>query len=189
VALFRHLCEIARPDTQLSRHAMQITMYDTLVPTANRMLGNLSTLLDKAEAFATQKKIEAVVLLNSRLAPDMFALTRQVQIACDMVKGGAARLAGVDIPAFPDTEASVADLKARIAKTLEFVNGIDAAKYAGSEDREIVLSMRTGELRFQGLSYLRDFVLPNLYFHVAATYAILRHNGVEIGKQDFLGKP
>lgn len=166
---------------------MQMSMYEALVPTANRMLGNMAALLDKAEAFAAQKKIEPAVLLNSRLAPDMFPLTRQVQIACDMAKGGAARLAGVDVPAFPDTETTIAELKARIAKTLEFINGLDAGKFAGSEDRDIVLNMRTGEMRFKGLNYLRDFVLPNLYFHAATTYAILRHNGVEIGKKDFIG--
>jgi hypothetical protein len=168
---------------------MQITMHDALVPSANRMLGNLSTLLDKGAAFAEAKKFDAAVLLNARLAPDMFSLTRQVQIACDMVKGGAARLSGTEIPKFEDTEATVAELEARIAKTLAFVNGIDAAKFTGSEDRDILLQMRTGELRFKGLSYLRDFVLPNMYFHITTTYAILRHNGVELGKPDFIGAP
>ena len=167
---------------------MQITMYDTLVPTTSKMLGAMSTLLDKAEAYATQKKFEPAVLLNARIAPDMFPMTRQVQIACDMAKGAAARLTGAEVPSYPDTEATIPELKARIAKTLAFVNGIDAAKYAGSEDRDIVLNMRTGELRFKGLDYLRDFVLPNLYFHVTMTYAILRHNGVDIGKMDFLGR-
>ena len=168
---------------------MQISMYNVLVPIANRMLGNVLVLFDKTEAFAAQKKIEPAVLLNSRLAPDMFALTRQLQIACDTVKGAAARLTGTEIPSHPDTETSFADLRARIAKTLDFINGIDAAKYAGSEDRDIVLNMRTGEMRFKGLDYLLHFVLPNFYFHVTTIYAILRHNGVELGKQDFLGKP
>ncbi|HEY8010984.1 MAG TPA: DUF1993 family protein [Rudaea sp.] len=168
---------------------MQISMYNVLVPTVNRMLGNVLVLFDKAEAFVAQKKIEPAVLLNSRLAPDMFALTRQVQIACDSVKGAAARLSGTEIPSHPDTETSFADLRARIGKTLDFINGIDAAKYAGSEDRDIVLNMRTGELRFKGLDYLLHFVLPNFYFHATTIYAILRHNGVELGKQDFLGKP
>lgn len=166
---------------------MQITMYDTLVPTANRMLGNLSKFLDKAAAFAEARKIEPSVLLNSRLAPDMFALTRQVQIACDMAKGAAGRLGDTEIPKFEDNETSIAELKARIAKTLAFINGTDAAKYAGCEDREIVLQMRSGELRFNGLVYLRDFVLPNVYFHVTAAYLILRHNGVDLGKNDFIG--
>ena len=167
---------------------MQISMYEMLVPTVNRMLNNLSVLLDKAEAFAAHKKIEQSVLLGSRLAPDMFPLTRQVQIACDMVKGGAARLAGVEVPSFPDTEVTIAELKGRIAKNLEFINGLDAAKFQGSEDRDIVLKARAGDLNFKGLSYLRDFVLPHFYFHATTTYAILRHNGVEIGKSDFIGK-
>ena len=168
---------------------MQITMHDTLVPTANRMLGNLSNFLDKAAAFAETKKFDATVLLNARLAPDMFTLTRQVQIACDMIKGAAARLSGTEIPKYEDNETTIAELKARIAKTLTFVNGVDAAKFAGSEDRDIVLQARAGELRFKGLNYLRDYALPNMYFHITTTYAILRHNGVELGKPDFIGAP
>ena len=166
---------------------MQITMHDTLVPTANRMLGNLSTFLDKAAAFAEAKKFDVAVLLNARLAPDMFSLTRQVQIACDMIKGAAARLSGTEIPKYEDNEMTVAELKARIAKTLAFVNGIDATKFGGGEDRDIVLQARAGELRLKGLNYLRDYVLPNMYFHVTTTYAILRHNGVDLGKPDFIG--
>ena len=168
---------------------MQITMHDTLVPTANRMLGNLSNFLDKAAAFAEAKKFDAAVLLNARLAPDMFTLTRQVQIACDMIKGAAARLSGTEIPKYEDNETTIAELKARIAKTLTFVNGVDSAKFAGSEDRDIVLQARAGELRFKGLNYLRDYALPNMYFHITTTYAILRHNGVELGKPDFIGAP
>jgi len=164
-------------------------MHDTLVPTANRMLGNLSNFLDKAAAFAETKKFDAAVLLNARLAPDMFTLTRQVQIACDMIKGAAARLSGTEIPKYEDNETTIAELKARIAKTLTFVNGVDAAKFAGSEDRDIVLQARAGELRFKGLNYLRDYALPNMYFHITTTYAILRHNGVELGKPDFIGAP
>jgi hypothetical protein len=166
---------------------MQITMYDTLVPTANRMLGNLSSFLDKAEAFAAAKKIDATILLNSRLAPDMFPLTRQVQIAADMVKGAAARLSGTELPKFEDNETTIAELKARIAKTLAFVNSVDAAKFGGSEDRDVTLQARTGDRHFKGLNYLRDYVLPNVYFHTTAAYAILRHNGVELGKNDFIG--
>jgi hypothetical protein len=168
---------------------MKISMYEMLVPTANRMLGNLSTLLEKAEAFAAQKKVESSVLANARLAPDMYPLTAQVQIACDMIKAGAARLAGLQVPSFADTETTFPELKARIAKNLEFINGIDAAKFLGSEDRDIVHAMRSGgEQRFKGLNYLRDFVLPQMYFHVTTAYALLRHNGVEIGKGDFIGK-
>jgi hypothetical protein len=151
------------------------------------MLGNLSNFLDKAEAFAAAKKIDATVLLNARLAPDMLPLTRQVQIATDMSKGAAARLSGTEIPKYEDNETTFAELKARIAKTLAFVNGIDAAKYAGAEDRDVTLQARAGERHFKGLNYLRDFVLPNVYFHVTTAYAILRHNGVELGKNDFIG--
>lgn len=166
---------------------MQITMHGTLVPTVNRFLGSLDKILDKAAAFAAQKNIDASVLLNARLAPDMFTLTRQVQIACDMAARSVARLAGQEMPKFDDTEASFPELKARIAKALASVNAVPEAKFAGSEDREITLTTRRGDLHFKGLDYLRDFVLPNLYFHTTTAYAILRHNGVELGKDDFLG--
>jgi hypothetical protein len=188
LAIFRPLCQIARPGHAQVRTIMQISMYDTLVPTANRMLGNVLALLDKAEAFAAQKKIEPDVLLNSRLAPDMFPLTRQIQIACDGVKGAAARLSGSEIPSHPDTESTFPELKARVTKVLDFINGIGAERYAGSEDRDVTVPRRVGDLHLKGLAYLRDFVLPNFYFHVTATYAILRHNGLDIGKQDYLGK-
>jgi hypothetical protein len=167
---------------------MQITMYETLVPTVNRMLGNLQVLLDKAAAFAEQRKVEPAVLLNSRLAVDMFPLTRQIQIACDSVKGAAARLSGTENPSHPDTETTIPELKARIAKVIEFVNSIPAEKYVGSEDRDVTVPRRVGDLHLKGLVFLRDFALPNFYFHIAATYAILRHNGLEIGKQDYLGQ-
>ena len=163
------------------------SIYEILVPSANRFLGSLDKMLDKAADFAKRKEIDANVLLNARLAPDMFPFTRQVQIACDMAKGAAARLSGTEIPKFDDNETSIADLKARVAKTLAFVNGIAAEKFDGGEKRDILLQMRRGDLRFVGLDYLRDFVLPNLHFHCTTAYAILRHNGVELGKQDYLG--
>jgi len=166
---------------------MQTLMHDMLVPGANRFLGNLDKILDKAAAFAQRKEIDPSVLLNARLAPDMFAFTRQVQIACDMAARGVARLSGTDVPSFPDTETSLPELKARIAKALAFVNSVPAAKYAGAETREIVVPSRRGEQKFDGVGYLRDFVLPNLHFHLTAAYAILRHNGVELGKGDYLG--
>ena len=166
---------------------MQISMYETLVPSMNRMLGNLAKILDKAAAFAEARKVDPAVLLNSRLAPDMFSLTRQVQIACDMAKGAAGRLGGGEIPKFEDDETSIAELKARIAKTLAYINGVGAAGYEGAEDRDIVLQLRSGELRFKGLSYLRDFVLPNVYFHITTAYGILRNRGVALGKPDYLG--
>ncbi|MGA9335093.1 MAG: DUF1993 domain-containing protein [Rudaea sp.] len=166
---------------------MQITVYDTLIPTANRMLGNLSAFLDKAAAYAEQKKFEPGVLLNARLAPDMFPLTKQVQIACDLAVRGAMRLCGGEIPTFEDNETSIDELKARIAKALTVVNSTTAAQFNGSEDRDITLTTRRGDLHFKGLDFLRDFVLPNIYFHITTAYAILRHNGVELGKADFLG--
>jgi len=150
-------------------------------------MSRIQNILDKAEAFAAAKKIDGSVLLNSRLAPDMFPLTRQVQIASDMTKGAAARLSGTEIPKYDDNETTIAELKARIAKTLAFVNSIDAAKYAGSDERDVTLQARTGDRHFKGLNYLRDYVLPNVYFHVTSAYAILRHNGVELGKNDFIG--
>ncbi|HST28341.1 MAG TPA: DUF1993 domain-containing protein [Rudaea sp.] len=167
---------------------MQVSMYEMIVPIASRMLGNLSAILEKGEAFAVAKKIEPSVLLNARLAPDMFALTRQVQIACDMIKGGAARLGGVEVPSHPDNETTFAELKARVAKVRDFINGIPAANFAGSENKPLTLKMRHGDRHFDnGLDYLRFYAMPNFYFHVTTTYAILRHNGVELGKSDFIG--
>lgn len=167
---------------------MQVSMYEMIVPIASRMLGNLSAILEKGEAFATAKKIEPSVLLNARLAPDMFALTRQVQIACDMIKGGAARLGGVEVPSHPDDETTFAQLKARVAKVRDFVNSIPAANFAGSENKPLTLKMRHGDRHFDnGLDYLRFYAMPNFYFHITTTYAILRHNGVELGKSDFIG--
>ena len=168
---------------------MQISMYEALIPIANRMLKNLSAILDKGAAFAEAKKIEQTVLTGARLAPDMFPLTRQVQIACDMVKGGAARLGGVEVPKHDDTETTFAELKARVAKVHDFINSVPAANFSGSEYRAITLNMRSGDMHFSGLDYLRYFVMPNFYFHVTTTYAILRHNGVELGKMDFIGGP
>ena len=166
---------------------MPISMYDILVPTTNRVLKNLSAILDKGAAFAEKKQIEGTVLTGSRLAPDMFPLSRQVQIACDIAKGGAARLSGTEIPKFEDTETTFPELKARIEKTLKFVNSVAADAFKDSEKRDIVLTNRRGDLKFTGWAYLDEFVLPNVYFHATTAYAILRHNGVEIGKPDFLG--
>lgn len=166
-----------------------LSMYEFLVPTVNRMLGNLSALLDKAAAHAEAKKFDPANLLSARLAPDMYPLVRQVQIACDVGKGAAARLSGNKPPSHPDVEATIPELKERIAKTLEFVNSIDPAAFAGSEGHSITLKVATRELQFVGLDYLRDFALPNFYFHVTTAYALLRHNGVEIGKFEYLGRP
>jgi uncharacterized protein len=162
-------------------------MYEASIPVFTRVLGNLSAILDKAAAHAEAKKIDQAVFINSRLAPDMFPLSRQVQIATDMVKGCAARLAGLDVPSYEDNETTFADLQARIAKTIVFLKSVSAEQINGSEDRTITLKVRGKEVSFFGQFYLLNFVLPNFYFHITATYAILRHNGVEIGKMDFLG--
>jgi hypothetical protein len=162
-------------------------MYEASIPVLARMLGNLSNILKKAEANAQARGIEPKVFIESRLAPDMYALARQVQIASDMAKGCAARLAGVEVPSWADTETTFEELQSRIAKTQEFIKGIDAAKLEGSEDRTVVLKMRTGDISFSGRDYLLGFALPNFYFHITTTYAILRHNGVDVGKLDYLG--
>ncbi|MEP6483086.1 MAG: DUF1993 domain-containing protein [Rudaea sp.] len=162
-------------------------MSDILIPSIDRSLKNLSVILDKGAAFAEKKQIEASVLTGSRLAPDMFPLSRQVQIACDIAKGAAARLSGTEIPKYEDTETTFPELKARVEKTLAFVNGIDAEKFKNAGEREIVLNTRRGDLTFTGMTYLLEFVLPNVYFHVTTTYIILRHNGVDLGKSDYLG--
>jgi hypothetical protein len=157
------------------------------VPVFVRTLGNLSAILDKAVRWAEAKKIDPAVLVNARLAPDMFALARQVQIASDAAKGCAARLAGLEVPSFPDTEATLPELQARIKKTIDFVQSIKPAQIDGSEDKTINLKVGPREMSFKGQAYLLGFVLPNLYFHVTTAYAILRHNGLDVGKADFLG--
>lgn len=166
---------------------MSISMYDFSIPMLARGLTNLSALLDKAAAHAAAKKFDSAVLAQSRLFPDMHPLVRQVQIACDTAKGGAGRLAAVQVPKHEDTEATIAELKARVAKTLEFVNSITAAQVKDSESRNIELKFPSGTWKFTGISYLTDFVLPNFYFHISVVYALLRKAGVEIGKSDYLG--
>jgi uncharacterized protein len=164
-------------------------MYQASAPRFANMLRNLSALIEKADAHCAAKKIDPAAITTFRLYPDMFPFTRQVQIACDTAKGAVARLAGVEIPKHEDVEQTFAELKSRIAKTLDFVESVAAARIDGSEDKEIVLPMRSGERRFKGLQYLLGFAYPNFYFHVTTAYDILRHNGVEIGKTDFIGKP
>ncbi|MEX6504657.1 DUF1993 domain-containing protein [Pseudomonas zhanjiangensis] len=168
---------------------MSLFMYHASIPPLTRMLGNLSAILRKAEAYAVERKIEPNVLLNARLAPDMLPLLRQVQIASDNAKGCAARLAGVEVPSYADNESSFAELQARIDKTLAFMGGIQAAQFEGSESRPVTLKFPSMELNFNGQDYLFNFVLPNFYFHVSTAYGILRHNGLDIGKLDYLGKP
>jgi hypothetical protein len=162
-------------------------MYQASIPVFVRMLSNLSAILGKTAAYAEAKKIEPAVLVNARLAPDMRPLSFQVQVACDSAKGCAARLAGIEAPSHPDTETTLAELQARIAKTIDFLQSVSAARIDGSEERTVILKMRTQEMQFQGQAYLLSFALPNFYFHVTTAYAILRHNGLDIGKADFLG--
>jgi uncharacterized protein len=166
---------------------MSLNMYQSSIPVFIRMLGNLSTILDKALAHAEAKKIDPSIFFNARLTLDMYPLSRQVQIATDMVKGCAARLADIDVPSYEDNETTFADLQARIAKTVAFLQSVSAEQINGSEERKVTLKLRGKEVNFIGQPYLLNFVLPNLYFHITTTYGILRHNGVELGKMDYLG--
>ena len=167
---------------------MTFSLSRAAFPAVETTLAALSGNLDKAEAFAAAKKIDASVLLTMRLAPDMFAFTRQVQIACDLAKNGLARLAGAEAPKFEDTESTVAQLKERVAKTIAFVKTLDRAKIDASVDNDIVFPMGpTNKGTMKGGDYMTMFILPNVYFHATAAYAILRHCGVEVGKRDYLG--
>jgi uncharacterized protein len=167
---------------------MSISMHSASVPVFTRMLGNLTAWLELAEAHAAEKKFDPVVLLGTRLAPDMLPFTRQVQIACDGAKFCVARLAGIEAPRHEDNESSIADLKARIAKTLEFVQSVPAAQIDGSEGKDITIPRRDGQTVMPGEAYLKHFALPNFFFHVTTAYALLRHNGVTLGKADYLGR-
>jgi hypothetical protein len=162
-------------------------MYAASVPTFLQMLKNLTAILEKAEAFAAERDIEPEVLVNWRLAPDMLPLANQIQIAADFAKGTTARLAGAEVPKYADEEKTLADLKARIAKTVKFVEGFKAKDIDGSETRDITLPVGGQEMRFKGEPYLVHFALPNFYFHVTTAYDILRRCGVDIGKRDFIG--
>jgi hypothetical protein len=166
---------------------MALSLYDVSIPVLLRGLTNLSILIDKATAHAGAKRFEPAVLAQARLYPDMFPLIRQVQITCDTAKGAAARLAGIDIPKHEDTETTLAELKQRIAKTLDFIQSVKPSQLEGAESRSIEIKTPDRTLSFTGLSYLNNFVLPNFYFHESISYAILRHNGIEVGKGDYLG--
>ena len=166
---------------------MSSNLYQASVPVFKQMLLALSDVLSKAEAHAEARKVEPAVLLQIRLALDMFPLVRQVQIACDSAKGAVARLAGVEIPKHEDTEKTFDDLKARIAKTLAFIATVKPAQIDGTEDKAIVTKRGDKETHYKGLQFLLGHAVPNFYFHVTTTYNMLRHNGVEIGKKDFLG--
>ncbi|MBL8524958.1 MAG: DUF1993 domain-containing protein [Betaproteobacteria bacterium] len=166
---------------------MSLSMYQASVPALQKTLGNLKDILKKGEDFAKSKKIDESVLLNFRLAPDMFALTRQVQIACDVAKGMCCRLSGSEIPSYEDKEASFTELYARIDRTLALIATFKPEQIDSQEEREIVITPGGRELRFKGQMYLVNWAMPNFYFHVMTTYLILRHNGVDVGKMDYLG--
>jgi uncharacterized protein len=167
---------------------MTISMYQASVPRIVNMLTNLDHLLDKALVHIESKKWNEAALTQFRLYPDMLPMARQVQIACDTAKGVVARLAGVEIPVYEDNEVSFADLKQRVTKTMAFVNSFTAAQIDGSEDKDIVTKRGDVETHYKGMQFLLNHAMPNIYFHVTTVYAILRHNGVEIGKRDYLGK-
>jgi len=166
---------------------MSVSLDQVSLPIFTLSLNNLSAILDKAAAHADLKKVDAKALPQARLIVDMLPLSAQIQIACDTAKGAAARLAGIEIPKFEDTEATLPELKARVAKTLEFIKSVKPAQLQGAETREIVLTFPQTTLKFTGLNYLTNYALPNFFFHMTMAYALLRKNGVELGKRDFLG--
>ena len=167
---------------------MALSFYDISVPVFIRGLGQLSHLLDKGLAHAQASGIDPTVLVNARLAPDMFTLAGQVQSASDASKLGTARVAGITAPSFPDTEATYDELQARVAKTVDFLQSVDRAQIDGFESREVVVKSRRGEMHFTAERYLLQFALPNFFFHVTTAYDILRHQGIAVGKADYLGK-
>ena len=166
---------------------MTISMYQASVPCFVRTLGNLSAILDKAQGHVDAKKIDPLALTSYRLFPDMLPMTRQVQIACDAAKGLVARLSGLENPVHEDTEKTLVELQARIAKTLAFVQRVTPAQLDGTEDKDIVVKRGDTETHYKGMQFLLGNALPNFYFHVTTAYNILRHNGIEIGKRDYIG--
>ena len=166
---------------------MSISMYSASVPIFVRMLSNLLVWFDDAEAHADAKKFEPGVLLSARLAPDMLPFTKQIQIACDAAKFGVARLASVEAPKFDDSETNFSQLRERVRKTIDYVQSVPAAQIDGTEERDVTVPRRDGPLTLKGEVYLKHYVLPNFFFHLTTAYALLRHNGVDLGKSDFLG--
>ena len=166
---------------------MPFSMYEASIPPMIRMLQNLSSILNKAVAQAEADRTNPAALLEARLAPDMYPLTRQIQITSDTAKGCAARLAGLEVPSFPDTETTFPELQARVAKTIEYLQSVKPEQVAGSENRTITLKFPKRTLEFTGCEYLTGFVLPNFYFHLTTAYDILRHKGIQIGKMDYIG--
>ena len=167
---------------------MSISMYNASVPVMIKMLGNLETILDKAIAHATARKIDEAAFVDARLFPDMFTFARQIRVATDMSKGAGARLAGIDIPKFEDNEKTLPELKARLRRAIDFLKTLTPAQIDGSEEKAITLTVGGKPMNFNGLDYLLTWALPNFYFHVTTAYNLLRQGGVEIGKMDYLGK-
>jgi hypothetical protein len=180
-----HPAIIHRPITLV--HAMQISIPAMTLELFVPMLKNLAAILRKAEANAGARKFDTAVLVNARLAPDMLSFTKQIQLACDFAKNSTARLAGLEPPRFEDNETTFAELLARIDKTIAFLGTVAPAALQGCEERQIVIPLRDRKLEMKGLAFLQSWALPNFYFHVTTAYAILRHNGVDVGKMDFLG--
>ena len=166
---------------------MSITLYTATVPTFVRILGNLAAWLEKAEAHAAEKKFDPAVFMASRLAPDMLPFAKQAQIACDTAKFCVARVAGIDSPAFADSETTLGELLERVRKTVDFVCSVPADKIVGGEERPVTIPRRDAPVTLSAQAYVERFALPNFYFHATTTYALLRHNGVALGKGDFLG--
>ncbi len=167
---------------------MKTSMYTTSVPRFIRALNNLVAILEKGAAHAEARKIDPAVLLDARLYPDMFSLTRQVQVATDVANSGAARLAGLEVPVWENKEASFAELTARVRKTIAYLETLKPEQIDGTEEKTVSWQTRSSTKSMQGMPYLQDHLLPNIYFHVTTTYDILRHNGVELGKMDYLGR-
>ena len=163
------------------------SMYSASIPVFKQILNSLAVILDKAEAHVTDKKLDANALLQFRLFPDMLPFSRQIQIATDFAKGAGARLAGQDVPPYEDTEKTLAELKARVVKTVAFLESLDQADFGGAEDRAITTGSGEKTKHFTGQSYLFHYALPHFFFHATTAYDILRHNGIEIGKKDFIG--
>jgi hypothetical protein len=166
---------------------MKVSMHAVSADLITNILGNLSWLLQKGEANATTRKFDPAVLLSARLAPDMLPLTRQIQIAGDIAKNSLARLAGQEPPRFEDNETTMEQLRARLARTIDYIKSIPASAFEGSETRDIKVPAGERTLEFKGLDYLQTWVIPNVFFHVTTAYNIMRHNGVDLGKSDFIG--
>ncbi len=167
---------------------MTMTMHTASAPVFARMLRNMSSWLEKAEQHAATRKFDPQILMQARLAPDMLPFAKQVQIACDAAKFAIARISGVEAPGFADEEATLAELRDRIARTIAYVESVPASSLDGTDAKEVTVPRRDGSMTMTGENYLKGFALPNFYFHATTTYALLRHNGVELGKPDFLGK-